>query len=300
MATVNFLKVLKCLYVLLRTTTIPKKDWFLLSKSIFKTIIKYPDSVFFRNPSSSKTHFLTDFLLREIIVKSPSGLLFVARPKYEDLARFLFSEIVAKWEPISKINIHEKNIILDIGANVGFYSIKLSSLVGNSGKIISFEPDPHSFSTLKRNCELNKLKNVEIYNIAISEKEGILKLFSSEKHSGVTSLFNSNGQSNYFEVTTDSLDNILKNRFPKIDFIKIDTEGAELSILKGAENTLKITKKILIELHEEILKNNNQNPFEIEKILRDNGFKIKTFSEYWNPNESSNKLFKSDYLLGEK
>jgi len=300
MVTVTFLNALKCLYVLLRVTTIPKKDWFPLSKSIFKTIIKYPDSVFTRKSSSSKTHFLTDFLPHEIIVKSPSGLLFIGRPKYEDLARFLFSEIVAKWEPVSEINIHEKNIILDIGANVGFYTLKLSPLVGNSGRIISFEPDPNSFNTLKRNCELNKLKNIEIFNIAISENEGILKLFSSEKHSGIASLFNSNDQTNCFEVPTNSLDNTLKNRFTKIDLIKIDTEGAELSILKGAKNTLKITKKILIELHEEILKNNNQNPFEIEKILRDNGFKIKTFSEYWDPNESSNKLFKSDYLLGEK
>lgn len=300
MAKITLMNFLTCLFILLRLTTTPKSHWFLLIFSIFKTLLKHPNSIFKRKSEEEQSHFLTDYLSHEIIVKSPTGIFFVARPKYEDLARFLFSAYVAKWEPISDISIKKSDLVIDIGANVGYYTLKLAPLIGESGKIISIEPDPNNFKTLKHNCELNHFINTELHNIALSDKQGIEKLFFTEKHSGKSSLFESENQKNSFDIVSNSLDNILNDRFLKIDLIKIDTEGAELSILKGAQKTLKITNKILIELHEEILLKNNQDPLEIKEILIENGFKITTFSENWIPTESSNKLFKSDYLLGEK
>ena len=95
------------------------------------------------------------------------------------------------------------------------------------------------------------------------------------------------------------MDHELKN-YTQIDWIKIDVEGAELSVLRGAMQTLKITNKILIEVHEKILEKNNQNVDEILSILKSNGFTITLFPEFWNKNNSQNQTLKSDYILGEK
>ena len=148
MATINFTNILKCISILIRTSTYPKSDWFHLTNSILKTIIKNPNSVFNRKSNESKKHFLTDYLEREIIVKSPNGLIFLARPKFEDFARFLFSKILAKWEPIYILKPKKDQIVLDVGANVGYYTIYLAKIVGKNGKVIAIEPDPYSFQSL--------------------------------------------------------------------------------------------------------------------------------------------------------
>ena len=122
---ITITKLFQCFLVLLKTSTIPKKDWFSLFNTIILTILKYADSVFRRQTEESKKHFLTDYLTKPIIVKSHEGIIFVARPKFEDLARFLFSEVIAKWEPFSLMS-GDNNVIIDLGANVGYYTLKLS------------------------------------------------------------------------------------------------------------------------------------------------------------------------------
>ena len=286
--------------ILFKISTKPWYDWFLIVKTILFSLIKNPGTIFSTNNQKTKSDFLTSFLSKNVIVTSPSGISFLARPGYEDLARFLFSPIVAKWEPINEIEVTSGQTIIDIGANVGYYSLKFSSLIGDSGKIISLEPDTNTFQVLKQNCDLNNFKNIETLNLAVSDTDGFLTLYRDEKHSGKSSLFTGSNNKDSIRITTKTLDTLLKDRFQNIDFIKIDTEGAELSILKGASNILKITQKILIELHEEILQQNNQDPLEIEKILKDHGFQIRKFPQYWDKKSSQNKIFQSDYLLGEK
>lgn len=293
-------QLIRCFIILILTRTEPWYDWFKIFKTILISILKNPSTVFSRDSIETKSNFLTDYLPKNITVISPTGLRFLARPHYEDLVRILFSEIVAKWEPINEIKIKPNQIILDIGANVGYYSLKFSKIMGHTGKIIAIEPDPNSYFTLKQNFELNDFSNIEIHNVAITDKNEVIHLFQNQTHSGKSSIFKNSDFKESIKISTKTLDEITGNRFSKIDFIKIDTEGSELSILKGATETLKITHKILIELHEEILIKNEQNPLEIKKILELNGFKIKTFSEYWDGKKSQNRLFHSDYLLAEK
>ena len=292
-------KLLQCLSILLKTSTIPKKDWFHLSKSIFLTLLNHPDSIFSRRTQESQKHFLTDYLQKPIIVKSPEGFFFVARPKYEDLARFLFSSIAAKWEPISLIP-NKCGIVIDLGSNVGYYTIKLS-LHDKNSKIIAIEADPKNFEILTKNCKLNNLDNVDLYNVAISDKNGQVELFQSDSRSGTSSIVSRIDKAkNSISVKSLTLDNLLENKYHKIDWLKIDVEGSELSVLKGASNTLKITNNIIIELHEKILKQNNQNPEQIISILEKNNYKITTFNEYWDSETSQNQNLKSDYILAKK
>lgn len=300
MATINFINILKCISILIRTSTYPKSDWFHLANSILKTIIKNPNSVFNRKSNESKKHFLTDYLEREIIVKSPDGLIFLARPKFEDFARFLFSKILAKWEPIYILKPKKDQIIIDVGANVGYYAIYLAKIVGKNGRVVAIEPDPYSFKTLKKNCELNNLTNVEFYNLAISDHNGSLSFYQEKSHSGKSSLFSNSAENISIKVLTTSLDELFENKLQTINWLKIDVEGYELLVLKGASKLLSKTQKILIEIHEDILKKQNQKPEELIKILTDSGFKIRTFNEYWDKDNSPNQTLESDYILAER
>jgi len=297
-----FKKIFLCILILFQTQTIPSKNWIWLLVSILLTVIFHPKSIFQRKTEESKKHFLSDYLPKPIVVKTTNGIFFIARPKFEDLARFLFSKIMAKWEPISIIKLNESDVIIDVGANVGYYTLQLSQYLGNTGKIISIEPDPETCDTLKKNCQLNNLKNIIIHNCAISSKTGVITLYKSETHSGESSIYSTSieNKKSSISIPSYSLDDLLNTKYSKIDFIKIDVEGAELDVLKGGTKTLKITKKILIELHEDLLKKNKQNSEMILNLLKNNDFKIKLFTENWSAMNSRNFELKSDYILAEK
>lgn len=291
----------QCIIILFRTSTKPKSDWFWMFSTVFQTLFKNPSSIFNRKNEEAKKHFLSDYLPHPITVKTIEGISFVARPKYEDLARFLFSKTVAKWEPISIIKPQEKDVIVDVGANVGYYTLRLAHSVRN-GKIVSIEADPQTCEILKTNCKLNNFENVEIYNYAITDKEGEITLYQSDTHSGSNSIFvkNSSKSRKQTSVKATTLDDLLENKYDEINWIKIDVEGAELSVLKGAEKTLKKTKRILVEIHEHILRQNNEKPEEVIEILKNNDFKIKLLDNNWDPETSPNQTLKCDYILGEK
>jgi FkbM family methyltransferase len=287
---------------LLKCSTIPKKDIFWIYFTIFRSVIRDPKVIFNRQKSKS-THFLSDYLPRQIVVKTPSGILFLARPKYEDLARYLFAEIVAKWEPLKILKPKKNDIVIDIGANTGYYSLRLSSLVGENGKVIAIEPDPQTFNSLTKNCELNNISNVDTHNIAISDSNEEIIFHQSIFHSGTSSMFvNEKDKSEMKKliIKTTTLDELVKEKYKQIAWIKIDVEGAELEVLKGSSTILSKTKNIIIEVHEHILNQNNKNSKEILEILEENGFKITLLNDFWDKKNSPNQILKSDYILGQK
>jgi len=294
--------IIQCIKILLRTSTRPKKDIFWIYVTILLSVIQDPKVIFNRQKSES-ANFLSNYLPRQIIVKTPSGISFLARPKYEDLARYLFAESIAKWEPLEILTPKKNDVIIDIGANTGYYALRLSSLVGIDGKIIAIEPDPQTFNTLKKNCELNNILNIDFHNIAISNSNGEITFHQSVFHSGTSSLFvnkNNNSKINKLVVKTTTLDELVKEEYDEIAWIKIDVEGAELAVLKGSLSILRKTKNIIIEVHEHILKQNNENSNEILEILETSGFKITLFNEFWDEAHSPNQILKSDYILGQR
>ena len=155
--------------------------------------------------------------------------------------------------------IKDGDNILDIGANLGFYSLLFSSLTPN-GKIFSFEPSTTNFEKLCKNIELNKKNNIKQFKLAISNKIGNSKLYLAGKENlNDGGNFIDENKKNYdftsikFEnVQTNTLDNFLdKKIFFKL--AKIDTEGNELNVLEGMtyflENNLKF---LLIETGENL------------------------------------------------
>jgi FkbM family methyltransferase len=171
----------------------------------------------------------------------------------------LINMTIREDEIIDHFRPKEKDIVVDIGAHIGRYTIISSKRIGPNGKVVAIEADPANFEMLNRNVNLNKLTNVTSLNYAVYSNQTKLKLYLPGKQSGFT-IYNTimvnrgKHQGKFIEVNGNTLDNLLeqnKINFANINWIKIDVEGAEFEVLKGAQNVLSKSNDIaiLIEIH---------------------------------------------------
>ena len=189
---------------------------------------------------------------------------------------------------IIREEIHEGDIVIDVGANIGYYTLIFAQLVGSSGKVFAFEPEPKNFEILKKNIEINNYQNIVAEQKIVSDKSGIVKLFIAE-HGIVGHRINQQKSSQKFiEVESIILDNYIKklNLDNKINFIKIDVEGSEPKVLEGAKEIMQKSNqlKIFTEFNREAVKKYSVEPKEMIDLLYRNGFKI------YLPNYKENKI----------
>jgi FkbM family methyltransferase len=121
------------------------------------------------------------------------------------------------------------DIVYDIGAHVGFYTLLAADLVGEKGKVFSFEPNPRNIFFLKKHIALNNLKNIRVFEAAVSKSSGTASFSAREDSS--SGRLNKNGE---LEVGTITLDDLISGEevFPP-NVIKIDIEGTEFEALQG-------------------------------------------------------------------
>ena len=135
-------------------------------------------------------------------------------------------------------NIREEDTVIDVGAHVGVFTLKIARKV-KRGLVIAIEPHPFNYRLLMNNVEFNKLTNIKALRLALSSFNGVVKLYLSNR-SGTHSLRFRKNSSKYLEVQAKTLDTIIEElNISKVDLIKIDAEGAELEIIRGAKNTVK-------------------------------------------------------------
>ncbi len=200
--------------------------------------------------------------------KKDSALLKFKMPKYnfeffcrknkDDFKIMTFHEddILEHFTP------RENDIVIDVGAHIGPYAIIASKRVGPNGKVVAIEADPSNFDILNRNIRLNKLTNVLALNYAAYSKEDVVKLYLPGKGDYDSSYTKYNtvmvdrdiGEKKFVEVKANTLDFLLQSNQIKpedVNYIKIDVEGAEFEVLKGAKDILSKSKRIslLIEVH---------------------------------------------------
>ena len=164
-------------------------------------------------------------------------------------------------ELLPHLIMHKGETFVDVGANVGYYSLKLAKEYSSMGvTIIAIEAHPGNYKALRKNVELNDFKCITTINKAVADHNGIVTMYERiDTRNRVRSEFYSlsNGfihESNVvrpdggsLEIECDTLDNILRDQ--RVDVMKIDIEGAEVSALKGASQILKKLRKIIVEVH---------------------------------------------------
>jgi FkbM family methyltransferase len=138
--------------------------------------------------------------------------------------------------------------VIDIGANIGHYTIKLSNLVGAKGRVIAFEPIPSTFAHLSENTLSCTYRNMTLINAAVSDELALVGMSIPNFTSGVKNYYQASISSEVKEtdtsVLTFSIDNMQLNH--KISLIKIDAEGHEPIVFRGMHNLLERDRPVLI------------------------------------------------------
>jgi len=131
-------------------------------------------------------------------------------------------------------NIHEGDVVYDIGANAGFFTLLASKLAGPRGVVFAFEPLPRNVALLERHVSLNGCENVRILQLAAAAASGTARFAIAHNPSqgGLS-------QSGELEVATRSLDDLVASGTARPNFMKIDVEGAESDVFAGASVVLR-------------------------------------------------------------
>ncbi len=167
-----------------------------------------------------------------------------------------FLEIFKERDHTKLPNFPSKNdsIIIDLGANEGFYTLKIKEILPRS-KIIAVEPNPTAFKILRKNIEANKLKNIEILKRAVTSKTGkiVYEIVKGRTTVSATKVYEKYRKK--YELKRIFVDSIILEKLckdfgiNKIDLLKIDVEGSELDILKSSKNILSNVEKVVVEYH---------------------------------------------------
>jgi FkbM family methyltransferase len=177
--------------------------------------------------------------------------------------------------------IKSGSAILDIGANVGWYSLNLSKEFKNI-RIFAFEPVPKTYNYLNSNLLLNNITGIKTYNIGFSDEEKNVDIYLNPDCSGNSSLANLLGSAKVEKVNCrfTTVDLFVKQNNLKVDFIKCDVEGAELLVFRGAIEVLKSSKPIVFtEMLRKWSAKFNYHPNDIIDLFKNLGYHCYSLNE---------------------
>jgi FkbM family methyltransferase len=155
------------------------------------------------------------------------------------------------YEPVAWVAPRQGDVFLDVGAFVGWHTIRTARTVGPSGRVICLEPDPINRRQLERNLELNGVTNCTVSPLAAWSKTGEERGWYTEKAPDCCRITESGGSST---VRTTTIDDLVSGfGLARLDWIKIDVEGAEVDVLKGAVATLRrFRPSLFVEIHDTV------------------------------------------------
>ena len=140
-----------------------------------------------------------------------------------------------------ELYIEKGKVVYDIGAHIGYFSILAATLVQDEGQVIAFEPNPDNIRHLKQHIEMNGYSNIKIMETAVSNENGESS-FDIDKENSKSCL----SPSGNIKVKTRTIDALVESKeiLPP-NYMKIDVEGAEVLVIKGAESTLKSYRPLI-------------------------------------------------------
>jgi FkbM family methyltransferase len=215
--------------------------------------------------------------LRDRIFRLTNGLYSHAYPLYYPLYSTYKAITDRRERAALKTMIQPGMTIADIGANVGIYTRFFAQALGGTGRIHAFEPAPDNFRRLQAaTCEL---KNVTVNQAAVGDVSGTTKLYISPQLNVDHQTFDAGEGRASMDVSLVSLDDYFGET--RVDLLKIDVQGSELNVLKGAVRTLRNNNdiKVLMELWPYGLQRAGSDPRELLTFLEELGFKIVPISD---------------------
>lgn len=169
--------------------------------------------------------------------------------------------------------------IFDVGAGAGTEVGHFSRMVGASGKVFAIEADPSAARRLKKQVGLLKIKNVEILELAVGNREGTVRLHIAEE-GGIENSIKSIVGSSFVEVPCRRLDDILDNlKLDQISYMKINIEGAEYDALEGLGDSIKKVSNFCISCHDFTGDPTQETFYQVKSFLNSKGLKISTRPE---------------------
>lgn len=220
---------------------------------------------YLQNRRITYLEFLPGLLYAGKVCKK-KGIKAIPRPNSDDFY-VLFVDKELELRP--HMYMYSGETFVDVGANVGFYSLRIAKDYGDIVKVIAIEAHPGNYESMLRNIACNNLRNIEPINKAVSRQRGKISIYEHGKknRTGQFSISptSENDVPSCSKVECDTLDNILLNR--QCDVLKIDIEGEEVNALKAAYETLRRTRKVIVEIH-------GENLLPVKGILEESGFKI--------------------------
>lgn len=173
-------------------------------------------------------------------------------------------------------NIRRGDTFVDIGAHVGYFALIAAKSVGEEGRVFAFEPDPTNYATLARNVLLNGFANVTLEQAAVMNRNDRIRLFLSETNTGDHRVLFCEEPRPSIEVDCVTVDDYFRDRgaTPKIDFVKIDTQGAEVFVLQGMRKTLRLNPgaRLVVEFWPYGLFCLGTNARELLRLIESHGF----------------------------
>jgi FkbM family methyltransferase len=229
------------------------------TKSVFKNWLLYP--LVYYNLIPKKL----------ITFKTHSNKIIKIRKNSTDLMALTHVWLIEEYKrPNFEIQTHD--IVIDIGAHIGLFSLHASQNC-TKGKIYSFEPNKENFQLLLNNIESNALKNIQAFNLAVSNSNKPIKLYENNDQSG-HNIFSET--SKFSQVNSITLKEIFEiNKIDICNFLKLDCEGAEYEILDNLPlEYFKRIKKFVIEYH--MADSHPELLEKLKKLLISQNFQIET------------------------
>lgn len=174
----------------------------------------------------SRSDFVADVEGHKMFVGRNDNLNLSSYGTYEPCETKFFAE-----------KVQPGQVVVDIGANIGYYTLQFARAVGPAGHVYAFEPEAENFELLQRNVALNRYSNVTLVNKAVSDTTGSLRFYVSE-NAAAHSVSDSHGATEFVDVPCLRLDEYFAGQNRAIDIIKMDVEGAELHAVEGMADLL--------------------------------------------------------------
>jgi len=241
-----------------------------------KNIIEVQGSKMYVNPDNLPRSFKKTF--QSYIINSG----------WEELTTEMFKKVVK-----------EGDVIVDLGANLGYYTLLAARLVGPRGKVYAFEPEPINYGLLLKNIELNGYDNVVAMQKAVSNVTGKARLFLDDKDTGAHTIYQPDNTREFIEVESVTLDEFFRDKKHPVNVIKMDIEGAEMAAFSGMDRLIRGNEnlKIFVEFYLPGIARSGGSAQEfIRRLWEDYHFSVLAIGEY-TKDKKYLKINKVDELL---